>query len=326
MTVGDVTYVADQYFSGGTANSTTEAISGATDSALYQTERYGTFSYDIPVTAGTYTIKLQFAEIYQTSAGKRAFNVAIEGKQQLSNVDLYTLAGKNGAYNYEVKNIRVTDGKLTINLEGTVDNATIAGFSVYSADGKLDTSTPPPPPPGGADTMGFIGCSMAENTATGYRAIGGKKMWAPYGTNGDVVQNWTSNTSAAWTKFDNQVAKFGKPTEVWIMICIFAQNGVTYDEVKKLIANARSHAAAGAKIYITGQPLYASGLTCDLAGAGGPEKTDSLAKQAAADTSLNVVYPGAFGPMTSGDRTDSCHANTTGQQKLGQQAAGFWGK
>lgn len=291
---------------------------------MYQTERYGTFSYDVPVTTGTYRVRLQFAEIYQTSAGKRSFNLAIEGKTELSNVDLYTLAGRNGAYSYEVKNVRVSDGKLTIALESVIDNATLSGFTIYSADGTLDTSTPPPPTTGGNDTMGFIGCSMAENTATGYRAVGGKKMWAPYGTNGDVVQNWTSNTSAAWGKFDQQVTKFGKPSEVWIMICIFAQNGVTYDEVKKLIANARAHAAPGAKIYITGQPLYASGLTCDLAGAGGPEKTDSLAKQAAADTSLNVVYPGAFGPLTSSDRTDSCHANTAGQQKLGRQAQQFW--
>ena len=51
-------------------------------------------------------------------------------------------------------------------------------------------------------------------------ALSAAKMWAPYGTNGDVVQNWTSNTSAAWGKFDQQVTKFGKPSEVWIMICI----------------------------------------------------------------------------------------------------------
>jgi hypothetical protein len=60
--------------------------------------------------------------------------------------------------------------------------------------------------------------------------------------------------------------------------------------------------------------------------AGGPEKTDRLAKEAAADTSLNVIYPGSFGPLTSGDRSDSCHANTTGQRLLGQQAAQFWDK
>lgn len=323
-TYNGINYQADRYSTGGTANTTSDPIAGTTDDALFQSERYGSFSYDVPVTTGTYSIKMQFAEIYQTSAGLRTFSVAIEGKTEMANIDLYTLAGHDGAYEFEIRNVRVTDGKLTISLTSTVDNATIAGFSIHSADGSLDTSVPEPEPGGGPNTMGFIGCSMAENTSQGYRAIGGQKMWAPYNTNGDVVQNWTSNNSAAWGKFDQQANRFGKPTEVWIQICVFS-NRVTYDEVKQMIANTRSHSAPDVKIYISGQPLYAAGLTCDLAGAGGPEKTDQMAKQAGDDPTQNVIYIGTFGPLTSGDRSDSCHANTTGQRKLGEQAAQYFG-
>ncbi|KAL2019785.1 hypothetical protein VTK56DRAFT_9229 [Thermocarpiscus australiensis] len=50
----------------------------------------------------------------------------------------------------------------------------------------------------GQHTMGFIGCSMAENVATGYVADGGKKMWGPYGTSSMVVQSWTNTNSASW--------------------------------------------------------------------------------------------------------------------------------
>lgn len=324
-TYDGVNYGTDKYFTGGTSNSTADAISGTTAQALYQTERYGTFSYEIPVTPGTYSMTLHFAEIYQTAAGSRSFNVMVEGQPEMSNVDLFSVAGHDGAYEYEVEGIRVTDGKLTISLESLTDNATIAGFAIYSADGELDTTIPEPEPGGGPNTMGFIGCSMAENTSQGYRAIGGQKMWAPYNTNGDVVQNWTNNSSAAWNKFDQQANRFGKPTEVWVQICVFS-NRVTYDEVKQMIANTRSHAAPGVKIYISGQPLYASGLTCDLAGAGGPEKTDQMAKQAGEDMTQNVTYIGTFGPLTSADRSDSCHANTTGQRKLGEQAAQYFGK
>src|SRR5262245_5858026 len=144
------------------------------------------------------------------------------------------------------------------------------------------TSAPPTTSSGGANTMGFIGCSMAENVAQGYVAVGGRRMWGPYGTGGLVVQSWTDTNSAAWQKFDQQSAKYGRPSAVWVQVCIFAQNGVTYDEVKRLIANARQHAASGAKIYITGQPLYNNGNVCSLAGANGPQLTDSMAKQAAA--------------------------------------------
>ena len=105
-------------------------------------------------------------------------------------------------------------------------------------------------------TTGFIGCSMAENVATGYVAVGGQTLWAPYGTGGAVVQSWTDNNSASWQSFDRVAAQNGKPDTVWVQICIFSSAGATYQEVTQLIANARSHAAPDAKILISGQPLY----------------------------------------------------------------------
>jgi len=189
------------------------------------------------------------------------------------------------------------------------------------------TSTPTTSPTGGpqaANSMGFIGCSMAENVAQGYVADGGTRMWGPYGTGGLVVQSWTDPNSSAWQKFDQQVSRFGRPTAVWVQICIFASSGATYDEVKRLIANARQHAASAATIYITGQPLYDPGQTCSLAGADGPQLTDSLAKQAGSDTTQNVLYPGQF-HLHTGEVADGCHANTAGQASLGRQALAFWG-
>jgi hypothetical protein len=177
----------------------------------------------------------------------------------------------------------------------------------------------------GTRTMGFIGCSMSENVAQGYVAVGGTHMWGPYGTGGLVVQSWTNTNSNPWKMFDQQAAKNGKPTAVWVQICIFANPGATFSEVKQLIANARQHATPGAKIYITGQPIYPDNpSSCFLAGANGPQLTEDLAKQAAADASLNVTYPGAF-TLKRSEVADGCHANTAGQASLGRQAIAFWG-
>jgi hypothetical protein len=173
-------------------------------------------------------------------------------------------------------------------------------------------------------SMGFIGCSMAENVAQGYVAVGGMRMWGPYGTGGLVVQSWTDPKLECVAEVRPAGEQFGKPTAVWVQICIFAQNGATYDEVKRIIANARRHAAAGAAIYITGQPLYDPGRTCFLAGANGPQLTDNLARQAAADSTQNVSYPGAF-RLRNNEVADGCHANAAGQQSLGRQALTFWG-
>lgn len=143
-TYDGVTYQADKYSDGGEANSTPDPIAGTTAVALYQTERYGTYSYKIPVTAGTFTIELHMAEIYNNTAGERSFNVSVEGQQVLSSLDLYTQAGHDGAFSYTVEDVRVSDGTLDIALESLVDNATLAGFAIYSADGRLDTSRPEP--------------------------------------------------------------------------------------------------------------------------------------------------------------------------------------
>ena len=206
-------------------------------------------------------------------------------------------------------------------LAATIGMAAVTAPAAAITPPATTATTGGPQP---ANSMGFIGCSMAENVAQGYVADGGKRMWGPYGTGGLVVQSWTDPNSSAWQKFDQQASRFGRPAAVWVQICIFAFSGATYDEVKRLIANARRHAATGATIYLTGQPLYDPGRTCSLAGANGPQLTDSLARQAAADPTQNVRYPGEF-HLHNGEVADGCHANTAGQAALGRQALAFWG-
>jgi len=99
-------------------------------------------------------------------------------------------------------------------------------------------------------------------------------------------------------------------------------------QVRQTIADTRAH-APGAKIYITGEPLYSSGWTCMLTGAGGPERTDQLAQEAAADPSLNVTYAGTFildaSTSPSEVSSDTCHASAVGELSLGNQAVAKWG-
>ncbi|KAG8156877.1 hypothetical protein KVR01_013290 [Diaporthe batatas] len=173
------------------------------------------------------------------------------------------------------------------------------------------------------NSMGFIGCYMADDTAEGYVTNGGTRMWGPYGTRDLVVQSWTDSNSTAWQKFDQQVALYGRPEAVWVQICVFEDPGATYDEVKLLIANAREHALPGASIFITGQPFYNNNHTCPLSGANGPKMTDDLARQAAGDASQRVTYPGRF-VLYNQDVADYCHANGGGKRTLGEQALSFF--
>src|SRR5205823_10463383 len=47
----------DSYFAGGSVRATTNTITGTPDQPLYQDERWGNFSYAIPIANGTYDVK-----------------------------------------------------------------------------------------------------------------------------------------------------------------------------------------------------------------------------------------------------------------------------
>ncbi|MGW3347095.1 cellulose-binding domain-containing protein [Nonomuraea rubra] len=211
------------------------------------------------------------------------------------------VTARNAAFNGTL----ATNAATSFGFNGSWNNSGNPAPSSFALNGVTCSGQPTVSPtvsptvtptggPGQANSMGFIGCSMAENVAQGYVAVGGRRMWGPYGTGGLVVQSWTDPNSCAWQKFDQQVSRFGRPTAVWVQICVFNANA-TYDEVKRLIANARQHAAPGAAIVITGQPLYDAGQTCFLAGANDPQLTYSLARQAAADPTQNVSAGSAQG-------------------------------
>jgi hypothetical protein len=131
-------FVADTDFSGGTATSTTNSIStsgvsNAAPQAVYQSNRYGTFSYAVPgLTAGkSYTVRLHFAETYWNAAGQRTFNVSINGQQVLTNFDIFAAAG--GANKANVQQFTATadsSGKISIQFTTVKDNAQVNGIEI----------------------------------------------------------------------------------------------------------------------------------------------------------------------------------------------------
>ena len=118
---------ADTGFSGGSTASTTKTITNTTDPALYQTERYGGFSYQFNVSNGNYNVVLKFAEIYFTAAGQRIFNVSINGTKVLSNFDIVTAAG--GALKAIDKTFPITVTNNQINIVFTPGSADLPKVS-----------------------------------------------------------------------------------------------------------------------------------------------------------------------------------------------------
>jgi hypothetical protein len=132
---------ADQFFSGGTARTvtntiTTTGVTNVAPQAVYQTERYGTSTYTFPslTASAPYTVRLHFAELFQTASGKRVFNVLINGTTVLSNFDIFATAG--AAFKAVVRDFAVNanaSGQIVINFNTVTDNATIEGIEIIPA-------------------------------------------------------------------------------------------------------------------------------------------------------------------------------------------------
>ena len=133
-------FVADTDFTGSAG---TQVVTNAINTSLLstpvppqavlQSNRYGTMTYTIPgLTAGTsYPVTLYFVEEYWTAAGKRVFNVSINGTQVLTNFDIYANAGAE--YKAIQENFSATansSGQVVITLTSVTDNAQINAIVV----------------------------------------------------------------------------------------------------------------------------------------------------------------------------------------------------
>jgi hypothetical protein len=131
-------FSADFGFTGGQIASTSAAIDtsgvvGAAAQEVYQSERYGDFTYGISqLTAGaSYKVRLHFAEIYWDAVGQRVFHVRINGQQVLTNFDIVAAAGsKNKAVVREFTVTADAQGKLSLQFLSVVNFAKVSGIEV----------------------------------------------------------------------------------------------------------------------------------------------------------------------------------------------------
>jgi hypothetical protein len=124
------TWLADTDYTGGSTYSTTAAIAGTSDPALFQTERYGMSAYTIPVPGpGTYTVQIYESENWWTSAGQRIFSITANGTPILTNYDIYAAVGANTA-DIITASVPVTGSTLTLSFSAAVDNAKVAAIAV----------------------------------------------------------------------------------------------------------------------------------------------------------------------------------------------------
>jgi len=204
---GSSPFGADQFFSGGTVRSvtntiTTTGVTNAAPQAVYQTERFGTSTYTFPslTPSASYTVRLHFAELFQTAAGKRIFNVLINGTTVLSNFDIFATAG--GAFKALVRDFTTTanaSGQIVVNFNTVTDNATIEGVEIIPAA--------PNNPPTIATAASAVPNPVTAST-TALSVLG-----ADDGGEGNLTYSWaTTGTPPAAVTFSANATNAAKAT------------------------------------------------------------------------------------------------------------------
>jgi hypothetical protein len=124
------TWTGDFGFSGGNTSITDAYISGTTAPALYQTNRWGAFTYQFNAPNGNYTVNLKFAETFFSTPGSRVFNVAINGAPVLTNFDIVAQGAPLTAIDRSFP-VSVNDGQITVQLiPGWADQPLISGIEI----------------------------------------------------------------------------------------------------------------------------------------------------------------------------------------------------
>jgi hypothetical protein len=135
---------SDLYFKGGQLRTSEESTTGTDDPELYAGERWGNFSYAIPVPPGKYTVTLHFVErTFQvanhvqsandagTSSERRSFSIFCNHRPVVRDVDILAEIGDGRALVKKISGLEPdAQGKLLLEFIPSQNYATVSAIEV----------------------------------------------------------------------------------------------------------------------------------------------------------------------------------------------------
>lgn len=142
---GSHLWTLDTGFQGATSSvfSSADPIAATTADPIYQRLRFATgasTAYQLAVSAGSYRVRLHFAETFYTSANARRFSVNLEGCPVLTNYDIWVAAGGHDRAVVEEFFVEVVDGSLSIELLSTGPDLAILNAVEVLASSTADVA------------------------------------------------------------------------------------------------------------------------------------------------------------------------------------------
>ncbi|NUQ37112.1 MAG: S8 family serine peptidase [Caldilineales bacterium] len=179
-------------YTSGSAASTTTAVAGTTDDALYQRWREAPAEYRFTLPNGYYQVTLRFAEFQVSKSSDRVMRITLEGVDVETSLSIYGLVGKAAALD-RTYITSVNDGVLNIAFikNGGRYNPVVSAVAVQSSAPPPPTATPTP------TATPCTTCPTATPTATPQSAPPViSNVSATSITSSGAVILWQTNTSA----------------------------------------------------------------------------------------------------------------------------------
>lgn len=105
-------------------------IADTEDDPIYQTVRYDVAAYHLDVPNGKYSVTVKLCEPHYKERNRRVFGVKVQGRQLIDRIDLFAKVGQNRADDHTMKDVEVSDGRLTIEFVHIVEFPCVAGIVV----------------------------------------------------------------------------------------------------------------------------------------------------------------------------------------------------
>jgi len=116
-------------------------IAGTDEPTIYQTAHVCLSSYRFRVPAGKYRVTLKFCEPDEDAVGGRVFDVALQGKTVIEDLDIFAKVGKFAALDFTFDDVEVVDGRLIMTFKDHLsyykDGTLISGIVIEGKEATL---------------------------------------------------------------------------------------------------------------------------------------------------------------------------------------------
>jgi beta-galactosidase len=245
-------FAADAYFTAGATSSTnsvidTSTVSNPAPQAVYQSSRFGNFSYVFPglVTSSNYLVRLHFADYFWTTTNQRNFNVSINGALVLSNFDIIAAAGTQNRANIQ-QFVAAPDnsGQITVQYTTLRDNALSSGIELIP--NGLVSNRPPVivvnSPVGALATLNNTNSALVLNT-----------------TVTDDGNPQPSTLTMAWTQVAGPGTVVFSSSNAPVTTAIFPQSGAYI--LQLTASDGQLQTVQNINVTVDPATVYAAGLT-----------------------------------------------------------------